>query len=610
MSQQHINIGASANDGNGDPLRTAFDKTEDNFTELYSLVGTGGVQSVSGDGVDNTDPDNPVLSFPTTTDIGAENASNKATTLATMNDTLYPSNDALFGERDVTGADSIVQADNGTVIYFNSASPFNFTIDQLTTKSKVTFINIGSATVTFVNGSGVTYSGVSSLSGGSNATAIIVYKTATTPIIISGSGGFTNPMTTAGDIIYGGASGVATRLAAGAAHSVLGMNAGATAPEYKVVSNGLTAGTNTFKWGGALTAATSITGAFALDFTQNTNAALLIDGAWTSTGNNQYHARRSGTFTARNTSSENLIGWSTNSTLIAGASSQNLFLEQFTPTFNVNSQTSIRFVGLRYAATITGTPTSHVALQIENGNVVIGSSTLQSGITGLQVNGTGTTSGLAFAVYNSTPSARFFVQENGISAHTTTFTTSATGQSGFGVNGTLTGRAGNADTFYNMLINAGQVFGANSQVAWAYAYIGAINDPSFSTTTAGGYLYNPSLTNAPDALYGFVSVPTTAYNGFGVSAPTALVHAGAVTTARASFCMSPGSTTTAPSSPVSGDMWHEGTGNRFMFRQGGASVEMIGTSSVNSVSPTAPNRTLTVLLNNTTYYIHAKTTND
>lgn len=36
MSQQNINIGLLANDGTGDPLRTAFDKTQDNFTELYS----------------------------------------------------------------------------------------------------------------------------------------------------------------------------------------------------------------------------------------------------------------------------------------------------------------------------------------------------------------------------------------------------------------------------------------------------------------------------------------------------------------------------------------------------------------------------------------------
>src|SRR6056300_1003127 len=35
MARQNINIGSSANDGTGDPLRTAFDKINDNFIELY-----------------------------------------------------------------------------------------------------------------------------------------------------------------------------------------------------------------------------------------------------------------------------------------------------------------------------------------------------------------------------------------------------------------------------------------------------------------------------------------------------------------------------------------------------------------------------------------------
>ena len=42
MAQQIIGIGAAPNDNTGDPLRTAFDKTNDNFTELY----TGDLSSV------------------------------------------------------------------------------------------------------------------------------------------------------------------------------------------------------------------------------------------------------------------------------------------------------------------------------------------------------------------------------------------------------------------------------------------------------------------------------------------------------------------------------------------------------------------------------------
>jgi hypothetical protein len=53
----------------------------------------------------------------------------------------------------------------------------------------------------------------------------------------SGSG-FANPMTTGGDIIYGGASGAATRLAAGTAGQVLQTNGTASAPTWVNPSSG------------------------------------------------------------------------------------------------------------------------------------------------------------------------------------------------------------------------------------------------------------------------------------------------------------------------------------------------------------------------------------
>lgn len=35
MAKQTINIGTAVNDGTGDPLRTSFDKANDNFDEIY-----------------------------------------------------------------------------------------------------------------------------------------------------------------------------------------------------------------------------------------------------------------------------------------------------------------------------------------------------------------------------------------------------------------------------------------------------------------------------------------------------------------------------------------------------------------------------------------------
>ena len=38
MAKQIVNIGSSVNKGDGDPLRTAFDKINDNFDELYAAT--------------------------------------------------------------------------------------------------------------------------------------------------------------------------------------------------------------------------------------------------------------------------------------------------------------------------------------------------------------------------------------------------------------------------------------------------------------------------------------------------------------------------------------------------------------------------------------------
>lgn len=48
MAQQLINIGASPNDGQGDPIRTAFIKCNTNFSELYNRVQTTAPTSSQG----------------------------------------------------------------------------------------------------------------------------------------------------------------------------------------------------------------------------------------------------------------------------------------------------------------------------------------------------------------------------------------------------------------------------------------------------------------------------------------------------------------------------------------------------------------------------------
>ena len=55
MAKQTVNLGSSANDGTGDPLRTAFDKINDNFNELYSAGAAGTNIDITGNKITSTD---------------------------------------------------------------------------------------------------------------------------------------------------------------------------------------------------------------------------------------------------------------------------------------------------------------------------------------------------------------------------------------------------------------------------------------------------------------------------------------------------------------------------------------------------------------------------
>lgn len=173
---------------------------------------------------------------------------NKATSLATLNNDLYPTTQSLFQQRSVTGTDSIVAADNGKTIVFNSASPFNFTIDALTAGMQMALINKGTGTVTLVAGSGVTLGGVTTLA--TNESAAVIYYTSTSVDALGGGGtALTNPMTTEGDLILGGSGGTPTRLGIGANTYVLTSNGTTASWAAPSGGSGITIGTTTITSG-------------------------------------------------------------------------------------------------------------------------------------------------------------------------------------------------------------------------------------------------------------------------------------------------------------------------------------------------------------------------
>jgi len=119
MARQTINIGTNANDGTGDPLRTAFDKINDNFTELY---GDGDASTIlEQDTAPKLSANLDVNNFQITTDVtngdvsiqpnGTGNVSIaaiqfKGTTLSSTDSTIINVNEGLVvdGTAAVSGA--------------------------------------------------------------------------------------------------------------------------------------------------------------------------------------------------------------------------------------------------------------------------------------------------------------------------------------------------------------------------------------------------------------------------------------------------------------------------------------------------------------------------
>ena len=175
---------------------TYTDDTTFDYTVTDGANGTGTLSSVvagTNISIDNTDVNNPVIN--NTQDIsGKEDVSNKKTSLADNSDTFYPTQKAVK---------TAVDAKQDTLAFTpeDSANKETSALDTSTTKYPCNN----------------------------------VVKTAV-------DGKMSNPMTTAGDTIYGGASGVPTRLGVGTAGQVLTVNSGATAPEWQ---SGVTASSTT-----------------------------------------------------------------------------------------------------------------------------------------------------------------------------------------------------------------------------------------------------------------------------------------------------------------------------------------------------------------------------
>ena len=132
MAQQTINIGSVANDGTGDPLRTAFDKVNDNFTELYA-DDAGDVNSVNagtGISVDQT--------------TGAVTVTNSAPNATHTGDVTGAT--ALTIANDTIDSDRIGVQYKTNIVLGSGENDLDFSLGQVFTKTIS-----GATTLTFSN---------------------------------------------------------------------------------------------------------------------------------------------------------------------------------------------------------------------------------------------------------------------------------------------------------------------------------------------------------------------------------------------------------------------------------------------------------------------------
>jgi len=221
MAQQSINIGSSANDGTGDPLRTAFDKINDNFTELYgstaeandliedSTPQLGGDLDVNGRRITSARSNEDIILLPNGTGGVVASAIRIAgTTISSDDSSIININEGLVvdGTASVSGAatlSSTLAVTAGTTLsstlgVSGATTLTTTTIDNITiqdsniTSSSNADINITpGGTGSTIIGSSITIKGTTISSADSSTINI------NEGLVVDGTGNFSGTLTTA-----------------------------------------------------------------------------------------------------------------------------------------------------------------------------------------------------------------------------------------------------------------------------------------------------------------------------------------------------------------------------------------------------------------------------
>jgi len=136
MTYQAVGIGTVADDGTGDSLRIGADKLNDNFVEIYTLLGTGTALS---SGISATATvitlDSPVINTPTLTGaVGGTQTSASITTLATttVNGTTINAGTLALAAGSITDSSGAIDFGNENLVTTGTFGAGTTTVGTLT----------------------------------------------------------------------------------------------------------------------------------------------------------------------------------------------------------------------------------------------------------------------------------------------------------------------------------------------------------------------------------------------------------------------------------------------------------------------------------------------
>ena len=273
MSQQNIDFGTFPDDPDADAIRTAFQKVQNNFDELFSTVTAGSVTSVNGGaGIAVNAPTGNVIVTAnlaqvvvSTSSLSIGQGSNGGTsaTITTSAQTLVIDiNPANVFSGNFSGISSALANFNGTLTSNSNSQPNITSVGTLTSLAVTgnltagnVYANSGTIGATNLTGSLTTaaqgnITSVGVLTGlGVNGTVTAVAFTANSGLFTGDGGGLSNLSVASGSLIVSGSSNVKVELnsnvnitVAGVANVVTVTSTGSNVNGYLTVTGNVTSG--------------------------------------------------------------------------------------------------------------------------------------------------------------------------------------------------------------------------------------------------------------------------------------------------------------------------------------------------------------------------------